>query len=427
MIRDWLLVGSLVIVAGCMKQSATYCADHGAEDPVHCPGGEEACTSSSDCTDLPGMLVCNTSTGSCVQCNAASMETTACTGAMPVCGTDDACRRCSSHTECESGACLPDGSCGLAADVAYVDGALGAGTECTQAAPCDKVARALAVVPPRSYVKISGQVVEAVRITDRDVTLLAATGAQLTSTTNDNILLEVTGTSDVMVYDLQIGDGNARTYGVRLDTTPTGSLGLHRVRISDNFNGGISVIGGQLTVLASTIADNAKGGIVVRSTAGKFDIRNNVIFANGSGTGTNATLYGGVLIENNVASKLEFNTVAFNESTGVQNHAGIACYGMSNSANGNLVYGNRDAGGGPDTAKQIDGDCLLGTSYALGAGDLGFKNPSTSTPDFHLTATSPPTVVDAGGACEASNNVDIDGQTRAYGAACDIGADELTP
>jgi hypothetical protein len=436
MIRDCLVValalGALVTAAGCMKTSATYCANHGADDPANCPpvdAAEGTCTSSTDCVGMPGSLVCNTGTGSCVECNAATQQTSACGGAKPVCGDDDACRGCSSHTECESAACLPDGRCGVAADIAYVDGTpgVGMGTTCTQTAPCAKVADALLVTPARSYIMIAGTLVESIRINDRDVTLLGAAGAQIVNTANDTTLLQVTGTSDVAVHDLQIGDGLARTFGVELDTGPTGSLLLHRVRITNNFHGAILALGGQLSVQRSTIFDNIKGGIVVRPSAGKFDIRNNFIYANGSGTGGNATLHGGVLIENNVAGKLEFNTVAFNASTGTQNRGGIACYGLSNSANGNLVYGNRDGNLGPETATQIGGDCPRGTSYALGIGDLGFRNPSTSTPDFHLTAASPATIVDAGGTCQSSNSDDIDGEPRASGAACDVGADELYP
>ncbi len=346
-----------------------------------------------------------------------------------MCGADDTCRGCTSHDECASAVCLPDGRCGAEDEVAFVAGlpTPGSSSECTRQSPCDKVAKALLVTPPRRYIKIMGTVVEAVVIDSRDVVLLGAPGAVIANSSNDTTNLEVKGTSDVEVHTLQIGDGDGRTIGVELDTTGTGSLLLDRVRVVSNENGGIQALGGQLSVQRSVVADNVKGGIVVRSAAGRFDIRNNFIYANGSGTGTNASLFGGVLIEANVAGKLEFNTVAFNEALGTQNRAGIACYGMTNSADGNLVYSNRDGVGAPDTALQIGGDCQRGTSYALGSGDLGFRDPSLSTPDFHLTAGSPATVVDAGGMCQPQNDVDIDGQTRPNGTACDVGADELDP
>ncbi|MBA3453475.1 MAG: right-handed parallel beta-helix repeat-containing protein [Deltaproteobacteria bacterium] len=430
MIRGCLLVASFVVAAGCMKTSATYCARHGAEDPENCPPGDaagETCMSNTDCADVAGRLVCNLEVGSCVQCNAASAQTTACEGPKPVCGADDTCRACISHIECPSSVCLPNGRCGNEDEVLFVVGSTtpSTNTACTRQSPCDKVQKALAVVPQRSYIKISGTLIEAVVVNNRDVTLLAAVGAMIANSANDTTVLAVTGSSHVDVHDLQIGDGNARTLGVRLDTAAGGSLLLHRVRIADNFSGGISAVGGQLSVLSSTISDNIKGGIVVRSTAGKFDIRNNFIYSNGTGSGTNTTLYGGVLIEADAAGKLEFNTVAFNEGNGLQNRSGIACYGASNSANGNLAYGNRDGVAGPDSALQIGGNCPTGTSFALGSGDLGFRNPSPATPDFHLTALSPSTVVDAGGMCKGSNGVDIDGQARPDNGACDVGADEL--
>jgi len=431
MIGRCLLVASFASLgfgAGCMKKSETYCTKHGAEDPANCPRPDaaNACMANTDCTDTPATGVCNTGTGSCVQCNAASAQTTACDGETPICGDTDTCRGCTSHGECASDVCLPDGSCGNMDEVAYV-APTGSGSDCTKLLPCDKVQKALAVTPERRYIKLTGTVVEPVLIDNRDVTLLGAVGATIANSANDTTNLEIKGTSRVVVYGIQIGDGNGRTFGVRVDAGPTGSLVLERVRVTDNQLGGVSVIGGQLSVQRSTIANNDRGGIVVRSTAAKFDIRNNFIYSNGSGSGTNASLYGGVLIEADVTGKLQFNTVAYNEALGTQNRAGIACYGLTNNADGNLVYGNRDGIGAADTLLQMGGDCPRGTSYPLGGGDLGFRNPSLSTPDLHLTPLTPTTVLDAGGMCQASNSVDVDGQTRPNGGSCDVGADELDP
>jgi hypothetical protein len=428
MIARCLLVASFAISAGCMKTSETYCAKHGAEDPANCPAPDapSSCTSNTDCTATPATAVCDTGTGRCVECDAASAQTTACDGDTPVCADTDMCRRCTSHTECASEVCLPDGSCGTEDEVAYV-APTGSGSACTKQSPCDRVQKALAVTPPRRVIKLSGTLVEAVVIQDRDITLLGAIGATLANGTNDTTNLEIRGTSTVAVHDLQIGDGNSRTLGVRLDAGPTGSLLLQRVRVTDNVIGAITVLGGELSLQRSTIANNVRGGIVVRTGAGKFDVRNNFIYSNGSGSGTNASLFGGVLIEADVAGKLQFNTVAFNEALGTQNRAGIACYGLTNNADGNLVYANRDGIGSPDTQLQMGGDCPRGTSVPLGSGDLGFRNPSLSTPDFHLTALTPTTVLDAGGMCQASNGVDIDDQTRPNGGSCDVGADELDP
>jgi hypothetical protein len=55
---------------------------------------------------------------------------------------------------------------------------------------------------------------------------------------------------------------------------------------------------------------------------------------------------------------------------------------------------------------------------------LGFMNPNTQPFDYHLSATSPSTVVDAAGAC---TGVDFYGDSRPIGAACDLGADEYHP
>jgi hypothetical protein len=55
---------------------------------------------------------------------------------------------------------------------------------------------------------------------------------------------------------------------------------------------------------------------------------------------------------------------------------------------------------------------------------LGFAHPNATPFDYHLTASSPASVVDAAGAC---TGVDFDGEVRPTGTACDLGADEYQP
>jgi len=420
-----------VLATGCMKTSATYCAKHGADDPENCPPVDApvatTCTSNADCADSPATLVCNIGTQVCAECNLASSQTAACNGLQPVCGADDACRGCRAHTECLSGACLPDGSCGTDDNVAFVDGQLGTGGECTRAAPCSKLSDALAKMPYREFIKIKGSLDENITISGRDVTLLADPGARISKGSGRVLLVE--GTSNVTVYDLQIGSATSSSQiGVELAPTATGTTALHRVRVVNTTQGAINALGGKLVLERSTIADNDGGGVIVRTGALEFTIRNNFILFNGRATGTSSTPFGGVLIEKDSGtSAVEFNTIAYNESNGLQNRAGLACFGSANAAGGNLVYGNREGIAAATDLTQVGGNCQTGNTFAAGAGDLGFANPSTSTFDPHLTATSPATVLDAGGACAARVPADIDGNARPSGAACDLGADELAP
>src|SRR5690606_34580854 len=125
------------------------------------------------------------------------------------------------------------------------------------------------------------------------------------------------------------------------------------------------------------------------------------------------------------------NTVAFNQSSGAVYRGGVSCTGAMVTANGNLIYRNSEADGAggfkTDSSTQHNTPgCQFGNSLAVAmdAANLGFKSPASVPFDFHLTAASPSTVVDAGGAC---TGVDVDGDMRPFGTACDIGADELRP
>lgn len=419
-----LLVAALC--AGCKEQYSNWCENapnHNCKNldaDTSCVSNDECAAPKSVC-DLSGSKMC-------VQCIAPD-QISACGGTTPACGDDHACRACAGHAECESKVCLPDGSCGDGATVAYV-APTGSGTACTKAMPCGTLAAAIATNKP--LVKVGAGLVKDTATTTIDgktVTILADPGAKLDRDGDGPILVVSSANADVKIYDLEItgASGMAGADGVGLVANGgTPKLTLTRVTVSDNKGIGISANGGSLTVTRSTITANAGGGISVTGVGTMFDIENNFITFNGVATGPTATQLGGALIQPNTSgSKFTFNTITFNQNDGSLYRAGVSCAGSMVAAQGNIIYKNTE-GTTTSDATQSGGACQFGTSLVLGstAGDLGFKSPTANPFDFHLTSASPATVVDAAGAC---TGIDFDGDMRPIGAACDLGADERAP
>ncbi|MEZ4362221.1 MAG: right-handed parallel beta-helix repeat-containing protein [Kofleriaceae bacterium] len=412
-----------------------------ADNPYYCeglpnnfcqPAAPGACTSSAQCGGATP--VCDVEdTGVCVPCTTA--DDAACGDATPVCGDDHTCRGCRAHAECATAACLPEGRCGNAAEVAYVtEGASDAGL-CTQAVPCATVARALTTGRP--FLKLAGTLTESLTIEGgRQVTLLAAPDARLTGGGGGALItVRDTGTS-LAIFDLALTDApnNTAGYGV---IVPAGSgapsVTLSRVTISNCPAGGISLGAGALTLSRSTLSNNRGGGLAISGVDTTFVVHNNMIVYNGRALGAQPSSVGGVAISSNTAgSSFERNTVAFNESDGLTFRGGVSCNAPRVAAAGNLLFHNVEPDGTgstrseASTQRNTQSACAFGDSAAIASDltNLGFASPLIAPLDFHLTSSSPPAVRDAGGAC---TGVDFDGEPRPYGAGCDLGADELQP
>ncbi|HEY4178426.1 MAG TPA: right-handed parallel beta-helix repeat-containing protein [Kofleriaceae bacterium] len=434
------------------------------KDPLYCPGApKDNCnlldgsvnTEPSGCTGDPGCAaptpVCELAAGTCVQCTAA--EPGACTGTSPVCGSDNACHGCAAHTDCaDSHACLPDGSCAAAADVAYVAPG-GSGAACTATAPCGTLDAGLTTARP--YVKIATGLVKDNKTTVIDgqaVTILADPGAKL-DRDGDGAVLEVeSANATVQIYDLEItgASGAAGADGVQLTPnggTPSltltrvtidgnqglgiettgGSLTLTRSTIANNTGGGLTTTGGSLTLTRSTIADNAGGGLSLSAT--QFTIENNFIASNGSGSSG----LGGVKLDGITTSgthQLDFNTITANLGPATVN-TGINCGTVTVPLvfSNNIVYANLVAGGG----KQLGGSVNCTATYSdvgpdttAGTGNVN-SDPlfvDVNAANYHITSSSP--AKDSADSA-ATLDIDFDGDSRPQGPARDMGADEVTP
>ncbi len=410
---------------GCNKTNPFYCP--GAKDndcsqldaaPDSPPAG---CTSNQTCSGSDA--VCNLVSGACVQC--LGSDATACVGTTPTCGNDDTCRACVAHSDCASEVCLPDGSCGDDANVAYIDPAGTDNATCTKAAPCIRVSKALATARP--FVKFTGTTDEATTVSGgRIVTFLANPGAVLTRTAANGAIVTVSGDGTALtVYDLSISNAPNGSSGIGLVIPAAGGspkLILTRAKVSNNPGGGISASGGTLTVSRSTISANAGGGLSI--SGAQFDITNSFITQNGAAT----TSFGGVSFAQLGAGShlFDFNTVTGNvAATGTT--TGVVCSLVTQlqTFSDNIIFGNQGAGSGT----QISGNnCAttfsdIGPDTASGTGNINadplFVNVSQS--NFHIMTGSPAKdVADPA----ATLHVDFDGDVRPQGVHSDMGADE---
>lgn len=419
-----------VALCGCLYARDPYYCE--GQPNNYCPEGAVLCDGDTDCPSLAP--VCHrpgAGRGVCVQCTPSSANT--CDGATPVCGEDFACRACRAHGECASAACLPQGRCATEAEVAYVSASGEAGT-CTRAAPCRSFALALATGRP--VLKIAGAVAESVLIEGgRNVTILAEPGAALTGAgASANLLVRGAGTK-VVIHGLTIAQAPNTELGYGVFVPPgagTPHVELIGVELRRNPAGAISVSVGTFSLTRSTLVENLGGGLYIAGTSTMFTVTDNVIAYNGRARPPATSALGGVtLLANTEGSRFERNTVAFNESDGTY-PAGLYCSGPLVGAGGNILYHNGQADGlggvevtvGTQLAPAVG--CATGPSLILPTDvrHLGFRSPLVSPYDFHLTAETPTSVIDAGGACSGH---DLDGDPRPLGAACDLGADERAP
>lgn len=402
-----------------MKKSELYCDRH-PEDVANCGATDDAstaCTSSTQCASpLPA---CDLGAGQCVQCTTA--EPAACTGTTPVCeGTR--CAACTRHEQCPSSVCLPDGSCADAASVAFVDAMGTENPDCSRATPCTKLSRGLATARP--VIKVSGTVDEQVTINNQNVEIVGGTSGRLTYTGGNGFLLRIDGSSVVTIVDLELtGATGSLGHGLTVQNS-TGDVTLRRVRIADNGGSGVSAIGGKLTVTQSTIYGNYGGGISIGMA--EFDLTNNFIVANGTGTST----FGGVRIDSipmGLTGRLEFNTITENNGT-AGSTTGVLCTSVFTPLifSNNIVYENVGTSGRMQTAgpncSWTYSDIGPGTSVS-GTGNMNvdpeFKN--TIAHDYHLMPTS---MVKDKADASATMAIDVDGEQRPMGSGRDLGADE---
>jgi hypothetical protein len=307
---------------------------------------------------------------------------------------------------------------------------------------------------------------EAISIDSHNVTMLADPGAQLTSTKN-GLLLEVKGSSQVAIYDLEItGASGGAGFGISLPTGNTAKLDLNRAKVTSNFAGGISISGGDVTLSQTTISNNQGNGITATggtltvsqstlsgnqgigiSNGGALTISQSVI--SGDQGGGIAVMSGAFVVVGNFffnngnvgsavsgiainttespANRLEFNSFNQNRAQGGVGQ-GVSCIAGAFTAKDNILSNN----GTLAQTAQTSGSCSHSFSILHPPPSPPLGTNSGSDPmfvdeakgDLHIQATSParhyadPTAYLTGIASH-----DIDGDLRV--APADIGADQV--
>jgi Cys-rich repeat protein len=366
--------------------------------------------------------VCDTEIGSCVEC-VTSMD---CSAGTPVCDTG-ACRTCTRDNECSSGACGEDGSCVDEADIAYVD-PLGTATgDCTRAAPCNTISRAISVTTnTRNHVVLTlGTYIEA--------------NIRIASDTTPALEIFVHGSGATVAFGQ--GDGEA-VFNVQLPTTirdldiamsPIGRgilagaatlIERTKIQAPTGIEAQASIVVRDVVLEARSASDPGIAGILINagsaiierttSTNGDHGIR---AAAGATVDATNVLIYRtlreGIQVAANVSGSLNFVTIA---ETGSDNPPvrGLTCGNLS--VRSTIIWTRQGVAGSPVSTTCTFVSSIAGPTTVNGATNADPLFVSPSTDDYRLTPRSP--AIDV---ADAGPSVD---DPRPRGAGFDIGAYE---
>jgi hypothetical protein len=409
----------------CIAQACSSAADCDASAPFCIDAScTEMCTADEQCPGFGGaanQTFCQS--GTCVQCRAASNAD--CSGATPVCDAG-ACRACSAHSECASGACAADGSCAVESEIAYVEPGGSDSADCSRATKCSlahgaSLGRRYIVLSPGTFTLSSpitfvGTVSLIGSGTTKPEVTCSVAGGIFKIGPGANVWFEnlrvrgATGTNNIGsgIYCGNVPSGARHVYLTDVDLTQNAYYGffaqqctVEATRSNFTMNGfdGFSTTDSEATIERCAAYANVGDGFNL--DVGLYRIRNTFSYRNGA---VGIDLYG------NAGSTAEFNTVVDNPGGGLLCEIpGLALPNNIDVRNGTVTTG---------------GNCTYpGSILASNVTGLNFKSPDTQPYDYHLTPGS--LAIDM--AIVSAVADDFDGDARPQGAGRDVGADEFKP
>jgi hypothetical protein len=434
--------GGLVVLAtaaaalSCTRANPFYCADEPNGVCLDATAGSDAgvdaaappCGSDADCASDVGDPVCDTAIGTCVACTAS--EVGACGSDTPTCGSD-VCVACGSNADCPGAddVCLASGGCAGSDRVLYA-APNGTGNACSPALPClyvTAVDTLEASSTTKNVISLAPGMYTSTGISfTTDVEIVGAGAVIQGDGQSDPVILVNAGTTRVSFVTVTNSNNNDGVQCIP-NAGSSASVEVFRATIVGNNQLGVETTNCTSTkVQRSTIAQNGNGGVSI--SGGTFELVNNFVVLNGTvpGAGNPA-----VLLSPSAGGNLfRFNTVAYNTTTMNTVHSpGVTCLGSGVGLvlDETITTANSDTTSNP--VQQKNCSVATGTTYsAVGNqndNDLGFVAISGSAFDFHLTATSPSSVLNVPD--NVCTGIDFDGDTRPQQVYCDFGADEFRP
>jgi hypothetical protein len=401
--------------------------------------------------------------GQCVACRPDTQQTD-CTGTTPICGANNVCRKCESHSECGAdGICVFDGAdagkCVPATDIAYVN--IGNNTcndalhASTPSAPYCQI-QAAATVSGKKYIRVAGNLnstYNGVSLTSGLATpvdlVIVGPGlnvnppAQIAQQNTVGLMLSApSGSLNVTIDGLTVAglgptlspEGITCT-GV---TGTTATLTLRRSIVQGTGAAGLKVDNCSLLVTESTFTKSTVGATLNVPAARTYAITNSFFVANSER---------GIQMTGNGNGLFAFNTVAGNAPSVTNAAGGIDCGGNAyRIIEGSIVALNGREGIGGGRFSQIINRCILinTVAYLTGVTDEvanALPGPvefvSTTAPTNFRLETTDATKLATNRACcidKITGTVDggvttlptrdVDGNARPRGGKWDIGAHE---